>query len=277
MDGQIASETAQAVEVVAPATTENNQAVNAESAPAAETQEQPKASETNTETKGAEPVEEPRVKLSELTDQRKKRQQAEQEAAYWRGRAEASQPAANTASQAQPQAEKVPVLDDYDTYEQYEDAKIAHGVRKALAEQSKEQTKATQEKTIDQRFTENLAKMENEMPDYEDVQKTLPIFSADVVAAVKDSELGPKLVYHLGKNPAEALRLAGLPPWAAIREIGKLEAKLSVATPAPKPKLTQAPEPITKTVGGQTSVDDDLSSLPTGDYMARRNKEVYGK
>jgi hypothetical protein len=71
---------------------------------------------------------------------------------------------------------------------------------------------------------------------------------------LRDSELGPQIAYHLARDRAECERIARLNPIAAVREIGKLEAKLSPSVSEEKktPKLSAAPEPI-KPVSGSTA------------------------
>lgn len=71
--------------------------------------------------------------------------------------------------------------------------------------------------------------------------------------ALLTSELGPQITYYLAQNRAECERIARLDPIAAVREIGKLEAKLSIKpTPETKkpPKLSAAPDPIKPDTGG---------------------------
>ena len=67
------------------------------------------------------------------------------------------------------------------------------------------------------------------------------IVSPALADLVLESDLAPDLTYHLGANPELARRLSSLPPVAAARELGRIEASLS----APKPKLqSSAPAPI---------------------------------
>jgi hypothetical protein len=65
------------------------------------------------------------------------------------------------------------------------------------------------------------------------------------------SELGADVAYHLAKNPDEARRIAALEPISQVRELGKLEVKLTPTPAAPKPKTaTDAPEPHPQARGG---------------------------
>lgn len=84
--------------------------------------------------------------------------------------------------------------------------------------------------------------------DYDDVvtDPSLPITQV-MAGAVHESEIGPQIAYHLGKNPKEAARIAGLSPLSQAREIGKIEAALAASGAKPKPpkpnQVTNAPPP----------------------------------
>lgn len=94
---------------------------------------------------------------------------------------------------------------------------------------------------------------------YADLDQVLAVAQrADVVAnhiadMVLVSESPVDLAYHLGKNPALARQISQMPPIAAARELGRIEARLSL----PKPKLeTQAPSPIAPVKPGGTAMKD---------------------
>jgi hypothetical protein len=59
---------------------------------------------------------------------------------------------------------------------------------------------------------------------------------------IRSSEVGPDVAYYLGSNPAEAAKIADLPPFLQAKEIGRLEAKM-MANP-PVKRSTSAPPPI---------------------------------
>ena len=64
--------------------------------------------------------------------------------------------------------------------------------------------------------------------------------SAAVADMVLSSEQPADLAYHLGKNPQLAVQLSQMPPLVAARELGKIEATLTVTAP----KISKAPIPI---------------------------------
>jgi hypothetical protein len=112
----------------------------------------------------------------------------------------------------------------------------------------------------------------------------LPITSV-MAEAITDTDIGPRILYHLGKNPAEAARIAKLSPVAAIREIGKIEAALTAADvaadsedseleapPVKKPVVSKAPAPH-KPLGGSASSTNpakQIDSMTQAEYRAYR-------
>lgn len=83
---------------------------------------------------------------------------------------------------------------------------------------------------------------------------------------IMDSDYGPDVAYHLGKNPAEAARISKLNPVSQARELGRIEALVS----APKPATNPPPAPVkkvgAKTGGGQK----DPSKMTMAEYVAWR-------
>lgn len=65
----------------------------------------------------------------------------------------------------------------------------------------------------------------------------------------KTSEMGPEMAYYLGKNIEESHRIYQLSPVDQVRELTRLEAKLSTGTATPARKVSSAPDPITPVAG----------------------------
>lgn len=278
------------------ATQEGAPAVTPESAPeitdvqteAGEVQnsevQQPAETE-NTDDKGAEPA----VPLKQLIEQRKKRQKAEQEAAYWRGQAEArlaqqpeqtQQPAAQAQAQAQQGPPAPPSLDDYETFEQYERAKDDYLIQAAeyrVAQKLLQQRQAAQRQSVIQSFEQRLAKAAEEDPTIVDIRNdpTLPV-SQVMAQLLTRSEASPQILKWLNSNRDEAAKIAKMDPIAAAMEFGKIEATIK-STPKPQPKkVSSAPAPIT-TVQTTTPASIDEDDLPMEEYYKRRTKKLYGR
>jgi len=73
-------------------------------------------------------------------------------------------------------------------------------------------------------------------------------FSTAMLGALLEAENSQDIVYHLGKTPEEAERIAKLPAYAQAKEIGKLELSLSAKKPV---KTSNAPEPVKPIEGGK--------------------------
>jgi hypothetical protein len=141
---------------------------------------------------------------------------------------------------------------------------------------------AEQQKAVEARaqtWQERVESAKAEFSDYAEVAQNpeLPVTPA-MGEAILESEIGTKILYHLGQNPAEAARIAKLSPASQVREIGKLEAKLE------SPKATEsAPEPQTKTVvskapapkkpvagGASANFAKNIESMTQAEYRAYR-------
>lgn len=80
---------------------------------------------------------------------------------------------------------------------------------------------------------------------YEVFHNDLPVSQA-MAEVIVQSDDGPALAYHLGKNPDVAAQLAKLPPTLAARELGRIEARIQFEreqAKAAKPPVSKAPAP----------------------------------
>jgi hypothetical protein len=86
--------------------------------------------------------------------------------------------------------------------------------------------------------------------------------------AITESSVGPQVAYELGKNPAEAARIASLPPMRQIAEIGQLEARLGTGQGG---RTTAAPSASRSSHGAAgVSAGYDPNTGSTEDYRAWR-------
>lgn len=180
---------------------------------------------------------------------------------------------------------KEPDLADYE----YDEAKfkVALGnfyeakARAAAEAVLAERENAAREKARVQTFKQKEAEFKAKAPDYESVAYYAPI-SNEVVELVRESDIGPELAYYLGKNPELAQTISQLPATAAAREIGKIEAKLSLqretARPAAaKPAVSQAPPPPPKIEAVEPEVTRDPDQMPINEWLKWRNKQLNRK
>ena len=185
-----------------------------------------------------------------------------------------------TKAKAAPEADpSAPRLEQFDDIEKYAQAKAKHEADKAIRDhQTKQQTEA--QKQAQTKLTESwegaVERGAGKYPDFEEVVGELQP-NTPWAAAVMQVENGDEVAYHLGKNLKEARRIASLPQFSQILEIGRLSAKIAAEPPKPKTP-SKAPAPITPLTGASPAAssatpsdDDDLKT-----WMAKRNKQVHG-
>lgn len=209
------------------------------------------------------------------------RREAEREAKYWRDVAEGRiKPAASGAEQ-RPEEAKAPNPDDFDLGETdpaYIKAVIAHEVKKGVdaAKQGMAQDLHVQAEERAWEARQDAAR--SDFADYDQVVNSTDAEGApkwpcsmDMAAAIRTSDAGGYLAYHLASNPEEARRISALDPHSQVRELGKLEAKLEAARAPkadpeqPKPKTaTSAPKPPenqARGAGGRFEVAPDTDDF----------------
>jgi hypothetical protein len=111
------------------------------------------------------------------------------------------------------------------------------------------------------------------------------VFQQPILEEILDSELGPQIAYHLAKNQDEAEKIAQMPLSKAIKEIGKLETRLSSTKEEnkeetkPKAEISKAPAPISPIRGdassGSTMIDSKGEFV--GSYEDWRRLRNEGK
>jgi hypothetical protein len=94
---------------------------------------------------------------------------------------------------------------------------------------------------------------------------SLPLTPA-MANVLLDAEAPAKLMAFMAANPDEVARIAAFSPARQAAEIGKLEAKLSVA------KASNAPAPI-KPIGSRGTTSPNLEKASMDEYMAMRLKQ----
>lgn len=192
-----------------------------------------------------------------------KKYEAEREAAYWRGIAEAS------GRQQPPQAppEGPPREDQFETWDEYDQARIEYAVEQKLRARDEQ----TQRTTVLRTYEERAAKARESKPDYESVVNNPSLSITPIMAEViRVSEAGPEVAYHLGTNPGEAARIAALPDYLQAAELGRLEARLTPMVQQPAQQRA-APPPPPKTLSGVSAgINKSPSDMSMAEYVAAR-------
>jgi hypothetical protein len=180
--------------------------------------------------------------------------------------------------ETQAQGTPEPKRDDFDDYEAYLEARAEYRAVRALETrlQQQEAQRAQQAHMTEQQkqvaaWNARLAEARSKLPDFDDVTAADVPITQSMSSAIMDSDKGAEVAYYLGNHPAEAARIAALSPIGQVREIGKLEDRVS-AKPV---KPSNAPDPI-KPVGARSSGSDPLSDkLPMDQWARNFEKEFY--
>lgn len=188
--------------------------------------------------------------------------------------------APKAATESQP--EKAPQRSEFSSYEDFVEARALHVARmeakkeleafKNASKKEKEDSSRAQAQKEFSRRVESVIKLgQDTYPDFDDVinnavsDELIPT-KGPLYEAIMDSEIGEKLVYHLAKHPKEAERIAGLSVYGQLRELGKLEDKLSAKK---EPRETMEP------IGGRTPPSTGATdSLSTDAWIKQRNKQL---
>lgn len=165
-----------------------------------------------------------------------------------------------------------PQPDQFPTVDAYAEALVDFRADEKLAQREQQKRQHETESTYAEREEDARGKYD----DFQDVvyNPNLRITTA-MAETAKASDIGPEIVYYLGKNPKESARIAQLSPLSQAREIGRIEASLTT-TPNVK-KTSSAPEPI-KPVGTRSSTPSydtsdprSVSQLSTSDWIKAEN------
>lgn len=183
---------------------------------------------------------------------------------------------------AEVKTESAPKREDFQSYEDYVEARAdwraEQKVNKRLEEfesKSAKKDTETQQAKAQQEFQKRVdAVIELGQKSYPDFDATINEAVEDGVIptkgalyeAIMDSDVGEKLAYHLAKHPAEAERIQKLSVYGQLRELGKLEDKLTA-----KKEQRETMDPI----GGRTSNTGGLSeSLSHDAWIKQREKQI---
>jgi hypothetical protein len=236
-------------------------------------------------------VDEITKKVRKNTEYRTKKEQE----AYWRGRTEAPRQAPEAPKP--PPEDKEPARDDFADYTDYAAKHAAWVARTETAAQfekrDKEAAARAKAEAQAKRNQEFQAKAKAKYADFEERLASIgdmPMH-AEVYEAIADSSVGHDILIHFADSPSDYERIAGLPPSAQIREIGKLEARFEAAatksdepkTPeasaavpsAPAAPVSRAPAPITPLKGGGTPPTNVIKDGMSFDEFRRvRNRQL---
>jgi len=260
--------------------------VAVETEPLTETEQSESAAEQGKTTEERKQNPKLEKRFSELT---KQREQAKAEAQAERQQREALETRLRALEQ-QAIPQKVQSIDEEPQPGQFQDA---FEYAKALAQYSTETAlrerdqqdanrKANEEmqKTL-QSWNTKLEKVKADIPDYDDIVSTANVVvSDDIRDSILESDVGPRILYHLAEDLEFAQKLAQMPTRKALIEIGKLE-KLYERTEAKAEPVvkSKAPAPIRplKATTGVADIPINSSGEFHGTYQSWKEARRAGK
>lgn len=226
-------------------------------------------------------------RFSEITKQREEARQEAQREREARLALEARLQALekqNAPQQAQT-VEQEPQPHQFSDAFEYAKALTDYRVEQRLAEQQRQaeeaKAQAERQKTLSE-WAKKVETAKSELPDFDEMVSS----AADVIVpdhvrdAILESDVGPKILYHLAENTELAKQIASWSPAKALREIGKLEARLETPkveskTPVVKSK---APEPIQPIrANGKADLPITANGEFHGSYQAWKAARKAGK
>jgi hypothetical protein len=215
--------------------------------------------------------------------------------AYYQGRESVPQRQAEPQPVTTPPEDQAPSRDKFDSYEEYLDARAEYTGRKAARDERQKAEKEVLERKAQETAAERVqnfrTKVESKFPDIQERLEDVgdkPMYKG-VQEAISESEFGADLFYQLVCNPSEFDRLSKMSEFAAVREIGKMEARLEAATkaasgddspksePAAVKEPSRAPTPI-RPITGKTVVGDGEPSHDNPDAWRKwRERQLAAK
>ena len=242
----------------------------AESAPAAAPEAKPEAPKQEEESAES-------IARREAMRLRRKLDKAYRQKAEAEGRAELSRKELESLRQpAKVEGEPTLAQFDYDP-EKYANAKaefVKNQSAKELQAKSQEQASRQYREQLATKWEDHVDRAAVKYPDWQDIVGELTP-DTSFTAAIMDCDNADDVAYYLGKNPADAERIAKLPALSQVREIGKIEAKLLAEPPKAKAP-SKAPAPPTPLAGTAPVLSDKpLASDTDEEWVRKRRLQVH--
>ena len=172
-----------------------------------------------------------------------------------------------------------PKMEDFTDIAEFEKAVDKFAREEAVKDyENKQRDGQTQAATLrlTQAWDAKVTKGASQYDDFDEVVGDLKPTTA-WASALMEAENGEEIAYFLGKHPKEAQRIIALSPLSQVREIGKLEVKLSLKAEAPKTP-SKAPPPITPISGAAAVSPDEIkTNQPFEEYQKIGNKMFRGR
>jgi len=246
------------------------------------------------EQEDAKPTEErkqnPKIekRFSEITKQRELARQEAAREREARERLEAEVAALKQQTQPKPAApvDAKPQPSQFTDAFEFAEALADWSAEQALIRRDKEDAErradAERQKVISS-WTTKVAAAKADIPDFDDMVASSSVAVSDAIRdAILESDVGPQILYHLAKDDDVAKRITSMSPNAALREIGKLEARFEKQTeikPSEPVVRTKAKPPINPIRSASSSAEAgvDANGQFHGSYQAWKEQRKAGK
>lgn len=195
---------------------------------------------------------------------RREREELLNEVNYWK-RAALEKTSPTEHRSAEPQ------LENFDTVQEFIKARDEWLEERLLAKVQDTVKKTTVHDRTLEAHNARVEKAKQELPDWDEVFDEVGDLDVapDTAQFVLESPVGPRIAYHLAKNPDVLEKLNRLSPTRRLAELGKLEDK--VATPKQPKKVSDAPTKLT-IVKGNDSRDTSARPSSYAEWKAKRGK-----
>jgi hypothetical protein len=211
---------------------------------------------------------------------KRREEEALREANFWKEKALENERAKRSNDTPKNETSEKPRPDDFETQEDYIEALTDWKTDRKFQEFEKGQEKKSaqqRENEFANSWQKKVQDFEDEAPDFQDVLEDVShlTFSRMKLESIMESDVGPKLMYEIAQNEELAQKISEMSDTRAIREIGKIEARLLPSSETKTKKQTRAPKPITPIGGGGGKVKKDLYSLDISqkEYEAMRAQQ----
>ena len=206
-------------------------------------------------------------------DATRERQKREEIEARLKDLESATKPKAEVNRDEKPRPDQF--VDAFEYAEALADWSAENAVMRARQEDIEKKNQEERQKVIST-WNTRLESTKSELPDYDDMVASSDVVVSDQVRdAILESEVGPRILYHLAENPDIAEKISKSSLITALRQIGKLEALFEknepkeVKTVAVKSK---APAPISPIKAGTSEqvIVTDTDKMTYAQYKAMR-------
>lgn len=187
---------------------------------------------------------------------------------YWRNLALNNQgkPPVQTAPE-----DNEPKLEDFDGQgiDAFLKAHTTWVQRQVLQQARVEAQRQTEVARIQATLESRVNATKKEISDWDEVIASSEVpAEQDTAEFLVESDIGPKIAYHLAKFPDEHERLNKMSHARRMAELGKLEDRLSTKAPVAEKRNTSAPSKMTQVKGTANVNVDPGTAARTGGYKA---------